>query len=156
MARMPSVGQDAIDWPRHQSSSEGSHYKGVFLMVRKLISSQVLEEAKNQRENIFHFSERGELLVNKQVALAFTLENYKDKVVCDVMPIEATHILLGRPLQFDRRVTHDGVTNRFSFVHMGQKVVLKPLSTREVSIEHQTNLTLGANLTNRDAYRTKP
>ncbi|RDY08352.1 hypothetical protein CR513_07440, partial [Mucuna pruriens] len=35
--------------------------------------------------------------------------------------MEATHILLGRPWQFDRKVTHDGVTNKFSFVHKGNK-----------------------------------
>ncbi|RDY14639.1 hypothetical protein CR513_00292, partial [Mucuna pruriens] len=33
---------------------------------------------------------------------------------------------------YDRNVIHDGVTNRFTFVHMGQKVVLKPLSQRTV------------------------
>ncbi|RDX96670.1 hypothetical protein CR513_20645, partial [Mucuna pruriens] len=30
-------------------------------------------------------------------------------------------------------VIHYGVTNRFAFVHKGQKVILKPLSPREVS-----------------------
>ncbi|RDX83849.1 hypothetical protein CR513_35186, partial [Mucuna pruriens] len=123
-----------------ESSSEDSHYEGDLLM---------LEEVENQRENIFHSrcivmgklrsiiidggSSRGELLVNKKAALAFTLGNYEDEVVCDVVPMEATHIFLGFPCQFDRRVTHDGVTNKFPFVHMQQKVVLKPLSTREVS-----------------------
>ncbi|RDX93513.1 hypothetical protein CR513_24220, partial [Mucuna pruriens] len=74
-------------------------------------------------------SERGELLVDKQVAMAFTLGNCEDKVVHDVVPMEATYILLGRPWW----MTHDGVTNRFTFVHIGQKVVLNPLSLREVS-----------------------
>ncbi|RDX64781.1 hypothetical protein CR513_56620, partial [Mucuna pruriens] len=35
--------------------------------------------------------------------------------------------------EYDRKVIHDGVTNRFSFVYMEQKVTLKPFSLREVS-----------------------
>jgi len=34
---------------------------------------------------------------------------------CDVLPMEAGHILLGRPWQSDRKVMHDGFTNRHSF-----------------------------------------
>ncbi|RDX89142.1 hypothetical protein CR513_29168, partial [Mucuna pruriens] len=61
-------------------------------------------------------------LTNTQVSLAITLRSYKDDVLCDVILMEATHILLG----------HDGVSNKFSFVHLGEKVVFKPLSPREV------------------------
>ncbi|RDX89153.1 hypothetical protein CR513_29145, partial [Mucuna pruriens] len=33
----------------------------------------------------------------KLVTLAFTLGKYKDEVLCDIEPMEETHILLGRP-----------------------------------------------------------
>ncbi|RDX68945.1 hypothetical protein CR513_52006, partial [Mucuna pruriens] len=36
-----------------KASNKGSHYKGDLLMVRRLTSNQVVEEAKTQRENIF-------------------------------------------------------------------------------------------------------
>ncbi|RDX85415.1 hypothetical protein CR513_33395, partial [Mucuna pruriens] len=42
-------------------------------------------------------SEKRKLLMDKQVEVIFTLEGYEDKVVCDVVPMEATHFLLGRP-----------------------------------------------------------
>ncbi|RDY12147.1 hypothetical protein CR513_03097, partial [Mucuna pruriens] len=64
--------------------------------------------------------------------LVFTLGKYKDEVLCDKVPIEATHILLVSPWQYDRKLTHDMVTNKFMFVHRGQKVTLKPLSPKEV------------------------
>ncbi|RDX90017.1 hypothetical protein CR513_28176, partial [Mucuna pruriens] len=79
------------------------------------------------------------MVVDKQVSLAFTLGKYSDEVLCDMVHIEATHIFLGRPWQYDLKVIHDGVTNRFSFVHMGQKVTLKPFSLREV-IEDQLKM----------------
>ncbi|RDX82673.1 hypothetical protein CR513_36500, partial [Mucuna pruriens] len=79
-----------------------------------------------------HKPYKWEIVVDKQVSLDFTLRKYVDEVMCDMMPTEAIYILLGKPWQFDRKVIHDGVTNRFSFEHMGQKVVLKPLSPMEV------------------------
>jgi len=45
---------------------------------------------------------------------------------------EVTHVLLGRPWQFDRKVFHDGFTNKLSFEFHGHKVILKSLSPREV------------------------
>jgi len=60
-------------------------------------------------------SEKGEIVVNKQVIIAFSIGKYKDEVLCDVVPMEATHILLGRPCQFDRKILHDGLTNNFFF-----------------------------------------
>ncbi|RDX71111.1 hypothetical protein CR513_49576, partial [Mucuna pruriens] len=75
----------------------------------------------------------GELAITKQVSSAFALGKCEDQVLCDVVPMEETHILLGRPWQYDHRVTHDGVTNRFMFVHKEQKVTLKPLSPKEVN-----------------------
>jgi len=46
--------------------------------------------------------------------------------------MEATHVLLGRPWQFDRNFFHDGFTNKLSFDFHGHKVILKSLSPREV------------------------
>jgi len=76
--------------------------------------------------------EVGEIIVNKQVLINFSIGKYKDEVLCDVVPMEATHILLGRPWQFDRKVFHDGFTNKISFDFHGHKVILKSLSPREV------------------------
>jgi len=77
-------------------------------------------------------SEVGEIIVNKQVLLAFCIGKYKYEVLCDVVPMEATHILLGRPWQFDRNVFHDGFTNKISFNFHGHKVILESLSPKEV------------------------
>jgi len=49
--------------------------------------------------------------------------------------MEATHILLGRPWQFDRKTIHDSLTNKISFNFHGHKVTLKSLSPKEVHID---------------------
>ncbi|XP_037493699.1 uncharacterized protein LOC119370166 [Jatropha curcas] len=46
--------------------------------------------------------------------------------------MQAGHLLLGRPWQYDRRALHDGFHNRYSLIHKGKKVVLVPLSPQEV------------------------
>jgi hypothetical protein len=58
----------------------------------------------------------GVVKVNKQVLVSFSIGRYKDEVLCDVVSMHVDHILLGRPLQFDRKAIHDGFKNRHSFV----------------------------------------
>jgi len=77
-------------------------------------------------------NENGELSVDKQVEIKFSIGNYKDKVLCDVVPMEACHILLGRPWQFDKKTLHDGLTNEISFTHKHRKFVLSPLPHSQV------------------------
>jgi hypothetical protein len=74
----------------------------------------------------------GEIKVNKQVLISFSIGKYKDEVLCDVALMHAGHILLGRPWQFDRKVTHDGFKNRYSFVKDSRTVTLVPLTPRQV------------------------
>jgi len=42
-------------------------------------------------------NEEGEIMVNKQVLITFAIGKYKYDILCDVVPMEETHILLGRP-----------------------------------------------------------
>ena len=46
-------------------------------------------------------------MLTHQVLVSFQIGKYEDEVLCDVVPMEATYILLGRPWQFDRRVIDD-------------------------------------------------
>ncbi|PKI37801.1 hypothetical protein CRG98_041812, partial [Punica granatum] len=40
--------------------------------------------------------------------------------------MDACHLLLGRPWQFDKSVSHDRRTKKYSFTHKGLKIVLVP------------------------------
>ncbi|PKI33691.1 hypothetical protein CRG98_045920, partial [Punica granatum] len=42
------------------------------------------------------------------------------------MAMDACHLLLGRPWQYDRRVIHDGRTNSYNFMFENVKIVLVP------------------------------
>ncbi|XP_040990923.1 uncharacterized protein LOC121238148, partial [Juglans microcarpa x Juglans regia] len=74
----------------------------------------------------------GEVRVDKQVLVTFSIGKYQDEVLCDVVPMHAGHILLGRPWQYDRRVTHDGFKNMYSFEKEGKRIKLAPLTPSQV------------------------
>ena len=70
--------------------------------------------------------------MNKQVLVSFSIGKCEDEVLCDVVPMQAGHLLLKRPWQFDRKVQHDGFTNKYSFMHNQQIVTLVPLTPSQV------------------------
>ncbi|GJR26702.1 putative nucleotidyltransferase, ribonuclease H [Tanacetum coccineum] len=69
----------------------------------------------------------GEVTVSKRVLVAFSVgTTYKDSVWCDVVPMDACHLLLGRPWEYDRDTTHYGRANTYSFLFDGVKITLMP------------------------------
>ncbi|GJU63817.1 zinc finger, CCHC-type containing protein [Tanacetum coccineum] len=67
--------------------------------------------------------------VSHRVLLSFSIgKSYNDELWCDVIPMDACHVLLGRPWQFDRRAIHDGYRNTYSFTHNNRRIVLTPLT----------------------------
>ncbi|RDX65467.1 hypothetical protein CR513_55874, partial [Mucuna pruriens] len=127
-----------------ESSSDHSYYEGDFLMVKRLMSNMIGEEDESQffhsrclvleklcsiiidgRRSVNVASSR---LVGKLGIPNLTSYNslYVDDVMCDVVSMEATHILLGKSWQFDRKVIYDSV-------------ILKLLSPREFC-ENQINM----------------
>src|SRR4051812_35650345 len=54
----------------------------------------------------------GKIKVTRSVRVHFSIAAYADYVDCDVVPMQACSLLLGRPWQFDRNVVHHGRTNQ--------------------------------------------
>ena len=66
------------------------------------------------------------MMVNQQVKVPFCIETYKDKDNYDIVHMEALHILLGRPWQFDSKIIYNSLTNEITLAHLGTKFVLHP------------------------------
>jgi len=72
------------------------------------------------------------MVVNQQVEVTFSIGNFEDNVLCDIVPMEACHILLGRPWIFERETIHNSHTNEITFTHQERKIVLHPLKPSQV------------------------
>ena len=53
--------------------------------------------------------------------------SFNDEVLCDIMPMDCCHILLGRPWKFDRHVVYDGRVNKYTTRKDGVTYALLPL-----------------------------
>ena len=52
---------------------------------------------------------------------------YKDKILCDLAMMDACHLLLGRPWQYDVCAKHDGKTNVYTITKDGVEYNMTPL-----------------------------
>jgi len=72
------------------------------------------------------------MVVNQQVEVNFSIGNFEDSMLCDIVPIEVCHVLLGRPWLFERETIHHGHTNEITFTQQERKIVLHPLISSQV------------------------
>jgi hypothetical protein len=74
----------------------------------------------------------GTVKVSSMVHLSFSIGDYHDEVDCDIVPMQACHLLLGHPWQFDLDSMHFGQSNKYTFINKEKKVVLVPLSLEDI------------------------
>ena len=49
--------------------------------------------------------------MDERALVEFEIGEYKDKVLCDIMPMDSCHLFLGHPWQYDLKAIHDGGKN---------------------------------------------
>ncbi|XP_026399622.1 uncharacterized protein LOC113295507 [Papaver somniferum] len=68
-----------------------------------------------------------DVLITRRAFISFPVgDSYKDHIHCDVAPMDACYLLLGRPWLFDLRVKHDGYRNTYSFRYNNRNFTLQP------------------------------
>jgi hypothetical protein len=69
------------------------------------------------------------VIVSKRCLVHFSISTkYKDNTWCDVVAMDACHLLLRRPWQYDRNAHYDGRKNTYSFLLDNVKLTLLPNS----------------------------
>ncbi|KAF1854360.1 hypothetical protein Lal_00044309 [Lupinus albus] len=115
----------------------GSHANIVSSRVVKKLNLITIPHPSPYR--LQRSNEDGEVIVNKQVGIPFSIGKYEDLVLCDVAHNGACHIILGRPWQYDKRTLHDCFSNKITFLHLNRKVVLSSLSPKQVKEDQRRN-----------------
>jgi hypothetical protein len=80
--------------------------------------------------------------VTKQCLVDFKMGEYRDKVLCDVIPMDVCHVLLGRPWKYDRNVVHDRRMNTYTLYKDGRTHRLLPIKYKEVKPEVSNTILL--------------
>ena len=74
--------------------------------------------------------------------MEFQIGTYKYVVLCDIMPTDVCHILLGRPWKYDIKSVHDGRKNTYSLEKDGKRHTLSPLEDEVVPEGSRSNILL--------------
>jgi hypothetical protein len=74
----------------------------------------------------------GKAKVTHTTRIHFSITTYHDYADCNVVPIQACSLLLGRPWEFDTNAVHHGRSNNYTLAHKGKKITLLPLTPNEI------------------------
>jgi hypothetical protein len=105
-----------------------------------VISQEVVDKLRLQQEDhpnpykLSWLKKGNDIKVTTRCLVNFSIrKKFQDVVMCDVVKMDACHLLLGRPWQFDRGTLHDGRTNSYTLIKGGKKYTLKPMKEAKYS-----------------------
>ncbi|GMY18934.1 hypothetical protein FCV25MIE_14173 [Fagus crenata] len=108
-----------------------------------VISQEVVDKLRLQQEDhpnpykLSWLKKGNDIKVTTRCLVNFSIrKKFQDVVMCDVVKMDACHLLLGRPWQFDRGTLHDGRTNSYTLIKGGKKYTLKPMKEANMAIDY--------------------
>lgn len=104
-----------------------------FGSTKNIVSNEMVDKLKLRKiphttpYKVSWLNKGQQVLVDEKALVEFEIGEYKDKVLCDIMPMEACHLLLGHPWKYDVKAIHDGEKNRYVITKHGKKYQMDPL-----------------------------
>ena len=77
----------------------------------------------------------GSLRVRNIVTAPISIGKFHDRVECDIVPMQACQLLLGRPWLFDHDVQISSCANRLNFMYKGGRISLLPMTPEEICLD---------------------
>jgi len=110
------------------------------LVAAEMVEKLELETTKHPSPYKVSWLQKGHRVsVTKQCLVKFKIGNYHDEILCDVIPMDVCHILLGRPWQYDRNVVHDGRMNTYTLEKDGRFHKLLPIRDKPQDTRPEVN-----------------
>jgi hypothetical protein len=97
-----------------------------------LVEKLSLPTRKHSTYHIQWLNDGGKIRVSRSVRVPFSIGAYSAYVDCDVVPMEACSLLLGRPWQYDTDSLHHGRSNHYSLMFKGQKIIIHPMTPDQI------------------------
>ena len=130
----------------HKEIEQGPN-KGEMLVIMQALCGLASQNDLEQRENIFRTRHTvnwkvcpliiniescanmaSKLMVDKlKLAVLPHPSPYKGEIWCEIVPMDAYHVLLGRSQLLNRKVMHDGSLNTYIITKYHKKIILTPL-----------------------------
>jgi hypothetical protein len=98
--------------------------------TNNIVSIEMVEKLElktNAHPNLYKVSwlKKGhQVMVIQQFQVEFKIGGYRDETLCDVIPMDVCHVLLGRPWRFYRNVIHDGRNKTYTLEKNGRTHML--------------------------------
>jgi hypothetical protein len=83
-----------------------------------------------------------QVTVTTQCLVEFKIGGYRDEILCDVIPMDVCHVLLGRPWKYDRNFIHDGRKNTYTLEKNGRTHMFMQIEGNKVKEEANTSILL--------------
>jgi hypothetical protein len=105
--------------------------------IDNLVSIDMVEKLElktTEHPNLYKVSwlQKGhQVMVSQQCQVEFKIGGYRNEILCDVIPMDICHILLGRSWQFDIKFIHDGRKNTYTLENNGWTHMLLPIEETE-------------------------
>jgi hypothetical protein len=113
------------------------------LVSTKMVEKLELETTEHLKTYKVSWLQKGhQVMVTKQCLVEFKIGGYRDEIMCDVIPMDVCHILLGRPWQFDRNFIHDGRKNTYTLEKNGRTPMLLPIEEKKAKEEANKSILL--------------
>lgn len=82
--------------------------------------------------------------MKEQAWVDFNIGRYRDRVLCDILPMDACHLLLGRPWKYDIEAQYDGRKNIYNFKKGEEPYTIQSLLEGEKNSMMELNVLLVA------------
>jgi hypothetical protein len=116
--------------------------------TKNLVSTEMVEKlelettAHTNTYKVSWLHKGHQVMVTKQCLVEFKIGGYRDEILCDVIPMDVCHVLLGILWKFDINVIHDGRKNTYTLEKNGRTHMLLPIEETKVKEEANTSILL--------------